>query len=540
MISANALLEKTGLSRDQFGDIMQVTCDEMATSHGMARRLAAGRETLDLLAWGRKYLARHFQRPPSRMHVWLARRLDATRKLRGVKLNVLAPRGGAKSTLGTLACPLRAALEGWEPYVWIVSDTRQQACAHLENLKAELLDNERIARDYPEAAGRGPVWRAGAVVLRNGVTIEAFGSGQRLRGRRRRQHRPTLIICDDLQNDGHICSALQREHSRTWLHGTLMKAGTRRTSFLNLATALHRDALAMELCRQPGWTSRIFKAIEQWPTNMALWHEWEALYTDLGNPRYREAARAFYQDHQEAMNAGAVLLWPEEEDLYCLMCMRAEGGRTAFEREKQNSPINSDLCEWPETYLDACGEFDEWPAGLVVKTMALDPSKGADSHRGDYSALVMLGADRQGTVYVEANLARRPTPQIVADGVELYRRFRPDVFGVEANQFQDLLAAQFETEFRNQGLLGARPWPLENRTNKQVRIRRLGPYLATHRLRFKARSPGTALLVEQLRQFPIGDHDDGPDALEMALRLAAELLAGRNARDGLGNRLPID
>jgi predicted phage terminase large subunit-like protein len=152
----------------------------------------------------------------------------------------------------------------------------------------------------------------------------------------------------------------------------------------------------------------------------------------------------------------------------------------------------------------------------------------------------MLGADRQGTVYVEANLARRPTPQIVADGVELYRRFRPDVFGVEANQFQDLLAAQFETEFRNQGLLGARPWPLENRTNKQVRIRRLGPYLATHRLRFKARSPGTALLVEQLRQFPIGDHDDGPDALEMALRLAAELLAGRNARDGLGNRLPID
>ena len=74
--------------------------------------------------------------------------------------------------------------------------------------------------------------------------------------------------------------------------------------------------------------------------------------------------------------------------------------------------------------------------------------------------------------------------------------------------------------------------------NKQVRIRRLGPYLAQRRLRFKAGSPATALLVEQLREFPVGAHDDGPDALEMAIRLADELCGG-SADDGLGNRLPI-
>ena len=32
------------------------------------------------------------------------------------------------------------------------------------------------------------------------------------------------------------------------------------------------------------------------------------------------------------------------------------------------------------------------------------------------------------------------------------------------------------------------------------------------------------LLVEQVRDFPHADHDDGPDALEMAARLAAEML----------------
>jgi hypothetical protein len=58
-------------------------------------------------------------------------------------------------------------------------------------------------------------------------------------------------------------------------------------------------------------------------------------------------------------------------------------------------------------------------------------------------------------------------------------------------------------------------------------------------LRFKSHSPGTRLLVEQLKEFPAGEHDDGPDALEMAIRLAAEMLAIPGADDGLGNRLPI-
>jgi predicted phage terminase large subunit-like protein len=346
-------------------------------------------------------------------------------------------------------------------------------------------------------------------------------------------------VCDDLQNDGHMHSVVQRDHSREWFHGTLMKAGTGRTNVIHLATALHRAALAMELHRTPGWTSHVFRSIVRWPDNTALWQQWEAIYTDLSRLRYRAAARAFYEEHRQAMDAGAIVLWPEEEDLYALMCMRSESGRTAFEREKQNSPLNPDLCEWPESYFDATIWFDAWPEGLVVRTMALDPSKGNDARRSDYSALVMLGMDRQGFLYVEADLARRPTPQMVADGTEWFLRYRPDVFGVEANQFQELLAGEFEAAFRREGQVAARPVAIANHTSKQVRIRRLGPYLSSRRMRFKTNSPGTRLLVEQLQEFPIGDHDDGPDALEMAIRLAAEVLHGRAVQDGLGSRLPV-
>jgi predicted phage terminase large subunit-like protein len=550
------------------------------------------REPLPTLEWGRKYLAAHFVKPPSAMHLWLGDRLSEMLTHRGRKVNLIGPRGGAKSTIGTLCHVLQAAVEGWEPYIWIISDTKQQAQTHLENVRTELVDNHRLAAEYPDVAGRGLLWQSTAIELRNGVVIESYGTGQRIRGRRRRTNRPTLIVCDDLQNDSHIMSALQREATRRWFNGTLLKAGTTVTNVVNLATALHRDALALELHRAPGWTSALFAAIESWPTDIELWREWEEIYTGGGREGResverraeseegslrpplsalrspQSSARAFFERNRQAMEAGASVLWPEAEDLYALMQMRLESGHTAFEREKQGSPVDPELCEWPESYFEDHIWFGSWAevglriegaespeqraqsrenslrsslsalrSTLVIKVIALDPSKGQDARRGDYSAYVMLGIDPAGVIYVEADLARRPTPQMVADGAAWCRRFQPLTFGVEANQYQELLAGEFAAEFERQQIGSIVPAAIHNYVNKQVRIRRLGPYLSQHRLRFLANSASTELLVDQLRDFPAGAHDDGPDALEMALRLAEEVWHGRNADDGLGDRL---
>ena len=74
--------------------------------------------------------------------------------------------------------------------------------------------------------------------------------------------------------------------------------------------------------------------------------------------------------------------------------------------------------------------------------------------------------------------------------------------------------------------------------NKQSRIRTLGALFSAKRIRFRI-TPDTRLLVEQLKQFPLGDHDDGPDALEMAVRLAGEYLTPYKDGDGLGSRLNV-
>ncbi len=536
-----------------------------------------------LLAWGRHYLPRHFAKPASNMHQWLAEWLDAPRP-RGWKLNILAPRGGAKSTLVTLANVLRAALTGADPYIWIVSDTRAQAAGHLANIAAELLDNARLARDYPHAVGRGPVWRGNLIQLRNGVTIEAISTGQRVRGRRQRAARPTLIIGDDLQNDRHATSRELRDWSRRWFHGLLLPAGTPTTNVVNLATALHRDALALELTRTPGWTSRTFAAITRWPTNMERWAAWEKIFCgqemqetgtkdNVGWPGSNEvsprkeaacagpieanrriveinafrglreyaptpathaqsgmpatsAARAFYEQHRAALDEGAELLWPEVEDLYTLMCQRAASGRAAFDREKQNLPAAADAVEWPSEYFDDAW-FDAWPAKLTVRVLALDPAQGRDMQRGDYSALVLLGIDERGIVYVEGDLRRRSFEAMLADTAAAYQAFRPELLAVETNMNHELLPLELRRELSRSGLLAANVQAVENTLAKEVRIRRWGPLLAQRRVRFRRNSPGTALLVEQFRDFPLATHDDGPDAAELALRAACALWEGR-------------
>lgn len=495
--------------------------DRLADAHGRRRRQAQPSPLADdLLAWARTFLPHVFTLPPSSMHRYLAAQLARMIHHRGSRLNVLAPRGSAKSTLATLAFPLWLALHGREPYIWIVSETRRQALAHLEHIKHELATNPLLAEHYPQAAGRGPVWRSSFIVLPNGVAIEALGVLQALRGKRRLAHRPSLVICDDIQNDRHVLSAESRRRTSDWFFGTLLPAGTPQTNVIHLATALHPQALALELVGKPGWRSKIFRAIVRWPERMDLWAQWERLYTNSADPTAAATAQAFYRQHQADMHVGARVLWPEREDLYTLMCLRAEIGPAAFEREKQNRPLLPQLCEWPPHYFEGDIFFRELPDAVQLKILALDPSQGA----ADLSAFVLLALADDGLFYVEADLARRPIPQMLADGVALWQRHRPHLLVIEANLFQSLLADAFAHEFRRHGLVPPAPLLLTHQVAKALRIRRLGPYLAARRIRFRAGSPGTQLLLDQLREFPYADHDDGPDALAMAIRVAEDFL----------------
>jgi predicted phage terminase large subunit-like protein len=210
----------------------------------------------------------------------------------------------------------------------------------------------------------------------------------------------------------------------------------------------------------------------------------------------------------------------------------------AFYRQEYGCSFESmEGSEFPSEYFSSAIWYDDdqFPAhtDLVASASALDPSKGKDAKSGDFSAFVYAAKDNRGHYWIDADMRQgRPTPEIVEDGLALFARWRPMAFGVETNAFQELIGVEFLRVAQSRRI-HLPLYSINNTVNKKVRIRTIGPYLAQKRLHFRAGSKGCKTLVNQLQEFPVADHDDGPDALEMVLRvigtLEGELETARDA-----------
>lgn len=484
---------------------------------------------IGLLDWGRRFAPHYLTLTPGTHQAWLSERLTRLREERGKKLVVVSPRDSAKSTYISFLLPLRSACEGTETYIMILAETYALAVKHLQGIKHELVANEELEKAYPEACGRGTIWNDVSIVTRNGVRIEAMGTGQNIRGRRERENRPSLVIVDDPSGENAAYSSVVREHEWDWISKGVLKAGSPFTNYVVSGTMIHNDCVVGKCCGTGGWETKKFRAVVQWPKNMDLWQEWELLYNDLGNEHRELRADAFYAEHEAALTLDAEVLWPAREGLLALMQMRA-GGHAAFESEKQNDPIDPSKCEWgPYLFPDSSDGMDQrWFAGRPMRigeradlcVVAMDPSKSGKDRTSDYCSIVTLQREG-GFVYVEADLTRRDTGGCMDAFFKECQKVQPDVCGMETQIFQDLFIQEVVQKYVGQDLVP--PVPIVNRVNKQVRIRRLDAWLRSGVIRWK-RTPGTIMLLKQLAEFPNGDHDDGPDALEMAFRLLGHAL----------------
>lgn len=261
---------------------------------------------------------------------------------------------------------------------------------------------------------------------------------------------------------------------------------------------------------------------------MTRWHQEDLVgqllkcgAEDLGARVIEIKLPAIAEENDMLGRAPGEPLWPERWSLAVLERRRALLDDYWWKCLYQQHPGQFGRAEWPDAYFAEPFWADplDWPDSFEVSAMAIDPSKGRET--GDYSAIVFMGLSR-GLLWVDARIARMTTTEICETTVEFWRQLQSDRVGVESNAFQDLLAPEIE---RVQRATKCPPLPIcliHNMTNKQLRIGRLGPYLARHAYRF-CKNKHTELLVKQLRGFPLADFDDGPDAMEMAQRLVNHL-----------------
>ena len=507
-----------------------------------ADEAACRRAAADLDFFARRYLPHYFSLPSPAFHaaldeLWRTRVLGGYDPVRegaailaktGTRTVIAAPRGHAKSTVMSLKNVLHAALYGYKRYILLISDTEAQAVGFLDAIKSELEDNERILRDFGEQPGK-KTWKTSSLLLANGVRIDAVGAGPKQRGRRNYARRPDLIVCDDIENDEGVRSYEQREKLAAWFFKAVCKSGDRYTDLLVIGTVLHHDALLAQLLQNPGFSSHLFRAVLA-DAPSPLWDEWEKRYTNLADPRREANARAYYLRHERDMLAGARVLWPEKLSYYDLRVMRLVEGESAFSSEMQNQPVNPADCLFsPQSFHYYDPAAVDFRAPRFRFYGYCDPSLGRTA-ASDYSALVTLAVDGDtGLAYVyDADLARRHPDRILADILDKERALRRatgrgyTLFGAETNQFQWFLKEQLVRESARAGLY----LPVEGvraSEDKALRIASLQPDIRNGYLLFRT---DQTLLLRQLMEFPLGAHDDGPDALEGARTLARRAASG--------------
>ena len=172
---------------------------------------------------------------------------------------------------------------------------------------------------------------------------------------------------------------------------------------------------------------------------------------------------------------------------------------------------------WPSKYFDDSIRAHEMPSSFELSAIGVDPAK-RKANTADFSAIVFVGISG-GKMWVDATIERLSPNELVESVARMNDIYRPHGIGVESIAFQELYCDLIDSwcQIRNRPPLPV--FPLADRAKKEQRIERLDAYLARDKFRIR-RTPGGNLLVEQMLMFPSKQaHDDGPDALEMAVRL---------------------
>jgi predicted phage terminase large subunit-like protein len=461
-------------------------------------RLRQAREDQDF--FNRTYLPHYFnQAAPDFHHEIEAMIEEGERQQRPV--GIAAPRGHAKSTRITFAYALKQALFSQKKFLLIISDTALQASGFTVSQRVEAEHNPRILHDFgPQKTGQ---WAAGDFTLRSGTRILARGDGQGIRGLKNGPHRPDLAIIDDIDNDESVRNPERPKQSYQWLLEAVIPSLDPATGVLFIVgTLLSKRSILAKCQANTAFLARVYRAVE--------------------NPEWDQERNEFL--------AGTPL-WPQRFSLKKLSQTRHLIGSVAFNKEYQNDPRDDDGMfreEWIKRFKPA--DLSREP---LFYYQGIDPSLKS-GQANDYKALVTVAKGAAKVYCVHASITRSSLDQMVRTAFTLHARYHALQVGLETVGWQELLRRDFDREAEKSGrYLPIVPIERQGLSKEsEARIGGLSPLVENGVLQF-ADGPAHEVgdmdtLIEQLLYFPTSSvHDDGPDALEIAVHLADKRTTGK-------------
>ena len=164
-------------------------------------------------------------------------------------------RGSGKSTSAEMAV-VAAGRRRKRSFVLYVSGTQEQADVHVQNIAA-LLESPEIEADDPALSarkltkyGHSRSWRRNRLMSESGLIVDALGLDVNVRGIKVDEHRPDLIIIDDVDNERDTPDKTAKKIER--LTRAILPAGSDDVAVIAMQNMVLTDGVFAKLATPPG------------------------------------------------------------------------------------------------------------------------------------------------------------------------------------------------------------------------------------------------------------------------------------------------
>lgn len=388
----------------------------------------------------------------------------------------IAFRGSAKSTLAEEGLVIKACYREIQ-HALIVGASYDKAAERLHAIRRQFEKNDALRTLFGDL--RGQPWGDDKIELSTGITLQAMGRGQAIRGTKNEDIRPDFILADDIEDAESVRTPEGREKVQAWFFAELLPSGDEPTLRVRmLANDMHPECLANRL-KLPGsgFVVRVYpwEYIDAEGARSATWADRYSLET------IDKKKRQLY-----SLGRGA-----EYEKEY--MCHSESPADKPFKQEMFRT--EAQVRTWQAVYA----MFD--PARTVSRTSA---TTGYACWSWIANRLVVWDA-----------WAKMLLPdQIITEMFTVDEEFRPVSIGVEEDGLNEFLMQPIRQEQVRRGVtlpVKAMRAP----KGKMDFIRGLQPFFNAREIWFAKPLPE---LQAQLLSFPTG-RIDAPNALAYALKM---------------------
>jgi hypothetical protein len=392
-------------------------------------------------------------------------------------------RDAAKSTIMEEVFVIRAAFQKFGNGI-VIGASYERAVERLQAIKFELETNEMLEHLFGDL--RGPTWGESHLVLKNGVSIRAFGSGQSLRGSKHHEKRPDFGLMDDLEDEETVRTPEARRDRLRWLYRTALPAFAKHAQIRLIGNRLDSDAVIVRVAKDSGWYHQRYPIMYQ---------------ANSG------------EEHDDLPPGKWVPMWPGKYPLAWIGEKRME-----YVRQGLLSDFNCEyLCEAEDPAVKTFRAEDIKTEALVRTwhrvDVAYDPARTVNKKSASTGKVVFSWIGPRLVVWSGEAKLWMPD-QLVNDVFATDREFSPTVIGIEETGLNEWIKQPLRAEMtRRRVVLNLEPLPPPR--GKLQFIEGLQPFFRAGEVIFVNVSDEAKA---QLLGYPTGNIDF-PNALAYALRM---------------------